>query len=1219
MDLCSDAGTLPTRTNVGYPEPEQSLSLTGAPCPTESRGTISLQLLEFKTHLLEVVEELHIRRDAEMRFEAQTNKLVLEKQELEWQKETLQHKIETMGNQHAESLADNKKQFQVKIRNIEEEKGKQQVSAELRGKEINSLKEELKSLQLLKYNLEKKSSEMEQKLTLQSLSKESHLNQLGEVEKRFSALARQCAMVKQAHEKLEQDVDEAIKINKKLTSAYEKQETTITYLKKELEEVNKQLIKAKMLSVRCDETHVPLGQEQQAQQLHHKLVMETEMNKKLMDENAAERAAKQELMRSLQHSQQLLLSQTQTLNKVELELRTQSQEYQALKQEHEMVQEKSKALEDEMAQLMDSYTASKITWDKEKAEFLDRVQSEEQNLQAVQEAYEQLHQKHTELSLRARHMRELEVDVTKECQNKGVQTGEVCTNNEGELEISPEDACVSNPLDQTMESVRNLESFDLTERSCDVGLHLDSCCVDSSETSISQQKDCSQILSVSASRFTFVDGTTGERDGNEPNIGSLQLVDSCQTRSPECLRITEAEQDDTGTIEGQENQINHQQSRWKEALKASSPVGAPLSPLNTYINNTSESINTPSDLDLDHNFNDGIQISKDSSFHGTRPEYGSADAPGEWLKETKGKTEVNKEVLKKEQEEMEAEKTARENKERNEEQEKWNEKDNADGQEQIGGSAEDKWDMRKPEKETKDGKTVVHSPQPVIEAQTSPDKKCSDGEKNNTPAIDFMDRTEPRPTARQPTERSQSPSESVAEGTDECVREEHLLKSCGCDDHQTLNRGQNAESLHLLPSPVHPVCEEATSEKSSKKTAAHFYHFPSEPLKQSRIVSSEANATPWDPQSVSFRELEMRESCKSTDINVQHTSQVCDGRDDLLLQSQKISDPAVGQLKLLLTESEACEKIQKINGPCENDDCVVVQQPVEECQRKAAMHQRSSDVDIGMDGAGLNSQVESDSCQDRMKYHMETKEQKSDSQLKPFVQLGPNEGESPEAGRSEKQEQLPPTEMLLRDPEDSSLSRQKDYMSSFDWAAALMEAKRLHSDVSDLQRSVQRSPASELNASGSSGFVGQTSSKLAMFLKTKQNKVPLVITSASDLLHGSSNFGLAVSFQRHRQGEKDTVRGTADTNGRSSVWMSSFPVSASSSTVSRPSLQTAPEPGCSRTTASATSPSSDSDWFPSGSQERDEQHSSLRTQISKIEQFLSTERLLLPKRRRIDN
>ena len=41
---------------------EQELSLSSTCCQTESGGTVLLQLLEFKMHLLEVVEELHIRR-----------------------------------------------------------------------------------------------------------------------------------------------------------------------------------------------------------------------------------------------------------------------------------------------------------------------------------------------------------------------------------------------------------------------------------------------------------------------------------------------------------------------------------------------------------------------------------------------------------------------------------------------------------------------------------------------------------------------------------------------------------------------------------------------------------------------------------------------------------------------------------------------------------------------------------------------------------------------------------------------------------------------------------------------------------------------------------------------------------------------------------------------------------------------------------------------------
>lgn len=127
----------------------------------ESNGrSISVHVLEFKASLLEAVEELHIRRDAETRYEEQICKLMLENPELEWEKESLQNQISKMSNENSESLAAVKKQFQAQIRGLEGEKGKIQLAAELKDKEITSLKEELKSLQLLRYSLEKKLAEL---------------------------------------------------------------------------------------------------------------------------------------------------------------------------------------------------------------------------------------------------------------------------------------------------------------------------------------------------------------------------------------------------------------------------------------------------------------------------------------------------------------------------------------------------------------------------------------------------------------------------------------------------------------------------------------------------------------------------------------------------------------------------------------------------------------------------------------------------------------------------------------------------------------------------------------------------------------------------------------------------------------------------------------------------------------------------------------------------
>ncbi|KAF7245590.1 Coiled-coil domain-containing protein 73 [Varanus komodoensis] len=51
-----------------------------------SEAMLSIQRLDFKTSFLEAVEELRMRRDAETHYEEQISKLLLEKHELEWQK-----------------------------------------------------------------------------------------------------------------------------------------------------------------------------------------------------------------------------------------------------------------------------------------------------------------------------------------------------------------------------------------------------------------------------------------------------------------------------------------------------------------------------------------------------------------------------------------------------------------------------------------------------------------------------------------------------------------------------------------------------------------------------------------------------------------------------------------------------------------------------------------------------------------------------------------------------------------------------------------------------------------------------------------------------------------------------------------------------------------------------------------------------------------------------
>ncbi|XP_035858596.1 uncharacterized protein LOC116057600 isoform X4 [Sander lucioperca] len=1152
MDLSADSGTLPSHTTVGGPVLEQELSLPNARCQAESGGTILLQLLEFKTHLLEAVEELHIRRDAETRFEDQISKLALEKQELDWEKESLQHQIETVANQHTESLINVKKQLQAKIRNIEEEKGKYQVSAELKDKEINNLKEELKTLQLLKYNLEKKSSELEQKLALQTRSKDSHLNQLGEVEKRFSALSRQCAMVKQAHEKLEQNVDEAMKINKKLTIANEKQEATIVSLNKELEEVSNKLIKAKMSSVRHDKAHSPSGREQHFQQLQQKLNMETEMNKKLWDENLAMRAEKQEVMRSLQHTQQLLLSQTQTVSRVELELQTQREQYQALKQEHHRVmREKSKAMEDKVAQLMENYAASKNIWDKEKSVFLDCIKSEQQDLQAVKEAYNELHQGHTELSsqakVQAQHIYELEM------------------------------------------------------------------------------RDGGQSLSVSTKVFpNLVEEIREEETLNEPissselpGFGSLQPLASSQTKNPDCL-------EDTGAV------TKLVATRATGESTVSSPGYRSIDGSVDLLSKEKSDEGNGEMSEKEQGWKDDVKQVKNNGEEGERIEeqqWNREEVKGEDVKEG-GSAGVKRGTLM-------AQTT-----------------DRADRQDCSQGSTEDAGDPKQPETEKKNraegegtcgaeerGNTGLHTAETQIPSQTTTDTTTK--KSNAQQIIDFMD-TEPLLAACEPSDCSQSLFQKISEkDVDsshvnkeyEIRREVHTFCS---DEHQSGNLGPNfviqevqslfhdedqtfAKSVSQLPSPVHQVSEKTKEEKPSNKSAANILTEPSGPLNQSSICSSQTNSAPLAAPSDGIVSVqEFKTTTTQTQLNnpsditsdMKQTDKMCDNEECVLVTTM-VESQALPQSQVTDNDdngySSAYKKKESQSNvdTCENDAWETAQELMEKSNLKDAC------ADITMDTVNLESWVETGSYQEHMENDEiedagHAKTTKSETVLKLSVHPSHESNASPETGSKKCYEQSPAKELLLDDTIELSLPSNKTYRSAFDLGSA--------------QRKTG-SPMSQQNKSGSDGVLRHPASTIPMFLKSKHNKVPLVISRASDLLNASSVCGTAASTRR-QQGEwkalGETFRetATADMESRASVSITSFPVSTSI-TVSRLSWPTTP--GCSRAPTSAVGPGSESDWEPSCSQEREDQQSSFRAHISKIEQFLNTERLRLPKRRKTEN
>ncbi|NWX72743.1 CCD73 protein, partial [Alca torda] len=353
-----------------------------------SETLLSIRLLDFKTSLLEAMEELRIRRETEINYEDQISKIVVEKQELEWQKETLQHQTDTLHQQNKEAMAAFKKQLQARMFAMEEEKGRYQLAVETKEKEIDGLKEALKALQISKYTLEKKLNEMDQKLQMHLMAKEEHHKKLNEVGKCYATIACQFGIIKGVHGKLEHSVQEAMQLNKKLTSVNKRQKTEISNLKEELKKVTTDLIRSKVTSqYRAGEENINLAaKEKQFQELQQKIRMETAVSKKVQEENTHIKEEKLEILSSLQCVQELLQRVTQTNVRMESELNALKEEYQTLERDNELQREKAKENEEKFLNLQNEHEKALRTWKKDEENMrreIDTIKNELNSLKGV--------------------------------------------------------------------------------------------------------------------------------------------------------------------------------------------------------------------------------------------------------------------------------------------------------------------------------------------------------------------------------------------------------------------------------------------------------------------------------------------------------------------------------------------------------------------------------------------------------------------------------------------------------------------------------------------------------------------------------------------------------------------------------------------------------------------------------------------------------------------
>ncbi|NWJ08534.1 CCD73 protein, partial [Crypturellus undulatus] len=210
-------------------------------------------------------------------------------------------------------------------------------------------------------------SQQDQKLQMHLTAKGEHHKKLNEVEKCYATIAHQFGVVKGIHGKLEHSVQEAIQLNKKLTSENKKQETEIINLKEELKKVTTDLIRSKVTSqYRAGEENINLAaKEKEFQELQQKIRMEMEFSKKFQEENAHIKEEKLKILSSLQHVQELLQRITQTNVRMEDEFKALKEEYQTLERDNELQREKAKENEEKFLNLQNEHEKALRTWKKD--------------------------------------------------------------------------------------------------------------------------------------------------------------------------------------------------------------------------------------------------------------------------------------------------------------------------------------------------------------------------------------------------------------------------------------------------------------------------------------------------------------------------------------------------------------------------------------------------------------------------------------------------------------------------------------------------------------------------------------------------------------------------------------------------------------------------------------------------------------------------------------
>ncbi|XP_041480449.1 putative leucine-rich repeat-containing protein DDB_G0290503 [Lytechinus variegatus] len=267
-----------------------------------------MDILKLRDLLMELVEELKITRAEVTENEDRIQQLVNECHDKERKLEEEALNALSLRDKHTETEDILSKTSDDKMKHLESEKSKLQLAVEGWEKEMKTMKEVVRALELSKYNQDKTVRELQHRLQTQERNKTAHAEQVLDIDNKCKGLQKDMTFYRDALGILKREVSEAGVLNMKLTATNTHQRCEISSLKEDLDKKQQDVIKlrAHVTGMPDNESNKREMIELKIEELTKELKQVALINQDLKTQYEEGRRTNQVTQTQLQESQDLL-------------------------------------------------------------------------------------------------------------------------------------------------------------------------------------------------------------------------------------------------------------------------------------------------------------------------------------------------------------------------------------------------------------------------------------------------------------------------------------------------------------------------------------------------------------------------------------------------------------------------------------------------------------------------------------------------------------------------------------------------------------------------------------------------------------------------------------------------------------------------------------------------------------------------------------------------